>query len=50
MRDGKLGIYYACIEDKQGKITKWVFGSRDSARKYILEHFDKEKHNKCWTE
>lgn len=42
--------YYACIEYKDGYIVKLPFNTREEAREYIEEHFNKEKHSKCWTE
>ena len=45
-----LGMFYACIEDKEGNVVRYVFQTREAARKYIATHFDKDKHNKCWTE
>lgn len=49
-RFSKLYAFWACLEYRDGTVAKIPCKDRIEAREYIACIFDKEKHNKCWTE
>lgn len=42
--------YYACLQDKTGKITRKRFTDRNAARDYNSKNFNPAIHTACWTE
>lgn len=42
--------FYACLQGKDGKVSKTRFTNRDDAREYISKNFDPSVHNSRWTE
>ena len=42
--------FYACLQGKNGKVSKTRFTNRDDARDYISRNFDPNIHESCWTE